>query len=440
VASNLFKRGFMSLIATQFFGAANDNILKGVLIFMVVDGAWSETLGNGGQGIVSFCFTLPFILLSGFAGQFADRNSKRSVSVVVKIVEIPIALIGLLGFWIGSLWITMAALVALSCQSSFFGPAKYGMIPELVPDRDLSRANGTINMMTNIAVIIGTLASGVIADAYSPLPNADGVVTRDAVMWLPGVVLVLIALAGLACVVFLPKLKPGDEHLQYKFNPVTPYVTALREMAGSPLLMVTIAWAYFYFLAGIALLIIPEYTIVLKSYAVTRTEASILLGVIGVAIGAGSAVAGLISGHRIQPKLIPIGAIGLTVFFILLGVVPPALPNMEPNVRIALSSISGFIFGAGFFAGFYIIPLQAMLQHLSPVDERGRFLGAANGISFIFLALGSLLYFAIRPLFGPADGGEPQRIFLVSGLLMFVAAVFFLFTLRRAFFGANAVR
>ena len=139
--SKLLDRGFLSLIATQFFGAANDNILKGVLIYMVIDGAWAGPARPGGQGIVSVCFTLPFILLSGYAGQFADRNSKRYVSVLVKLLEIPIALSradGILdGPTCGSRWL---ALVALTCQSAFFGPAKYGMIPELVDIAAISAA------------------------------------------------------------------------------------------------------------------------------------------------------------------------------------------------------------------------------------------------------------------------------------------------------------
>ncbi len=157
-----------------------------------------------------------------------------------------------------------------------------------------------------------------------------------------------------------------------------------------------------------------------------RAEASVLLGILGVAIGLGSVSAGLISGHRIEPRLIPIGAAGITVFFVLLGTVEPSLPALPTKIRVAFSSVGGFIFGAGVFAGFYIIPLQAMLQKLSPDDERGRFLGTANAISFSFLAVASLLYWIIKPLFI----GAPQRIFLVSAALMLVGAVFFLVKLR----------
>ncbi|MCZ6837393.1 MAG: MFS transporter [Planctomycetota bacterium] len=417
--SNLFKRGFLSLILTQFFGAANDNILKMVLTFMVIDGAWAGRLGAGGQGIVGLCFTVPFILLSGYAGQFADRNSKRYVSVLVKMVELPIALLALVGFWTGNLWITLGALVALTCQSAFFGPAKYGMIPELVEERDLSRANGSINMMTNIAVIVGTMAGGKIADLYSP-QAASGGTTADPVLWMPGVAMFLVAVAGLGSVMLLTKLEPGDRDLKYNPNPLAIYIVAIREMKKTNLFLVMMAWGYFYLLAGLALLIIPEYTMVL---GISRTEASYLLGAMAIAIGIGSAAAGLISGHRIEPRLIPVGAFGLSLFFLLMGVVTPSFIN-----------VMIFISGAGFFAGFYIVPLQALLQKLSPDSERGRFLGTANAVSFGFLSVASVMYWIIRPAFtGPTPGttDQPQRIFIICSVLMILGTGFFLFHMRR---------
>ncbi|NND99115.1 MAG: MFS transporter [Pirellulaceae bacterium] len=415
--SNLAKRGFLSLISSQFFGAMNDNILKGILTFMVIDGAWAGQLGRGGQGIVGMFFTIPFILLSGYAGQIADRYSKRKVLIGVKIAEIPIAIVALAGFWTGNLWITLASLILLTCQSSFFGPAKYGMIPELVEDSDLSRANGTINMMTNIAVIVGTLAAGFISDLYSPQNIGT------AIPWLPGATLTIVALLGLGAAVFMTPLHPGDRDLQWDWNPFSTYIDAVSEMSKSRLLMVMLAWGYFYLLAGLALFIVPEYTVVL---GVNRAEASVLLGVMGIAIGIGCAVAGLISGHRIETRLIPIGAVGLVLFFALLALVPPSLPNLRPMVRVALSSVSLFIFGAGFSAGFYIVPLQALLQKMSPDDERGRFLGTANACSFTFLTIAAGLYAVIRPAFGDS----PQYIFLICSLLMAAGAGYFLWKLR----------
>jgi len=416
VRTTLLNRGFVSLIVTQFLGAANDNILKVVLTYMVIDGTWKGRLGTGGQGIVGLCFTIPFIVLSGYAGQFADRNSKRYVAVLMKVLEIPIAIIAMIGFWTGELWTTLVALIALCCQSAYFGPAKYGMIPELVHDEELSRANGTINMMTNIAVIGGTLAAGVLTDLYDPQAAQGGGPTPDPMPWMPGVVMVAVALAGLVSVLFLTRLQPGDRNLRYDLNPFGTYITALLEMANTPLLMVALAWGYFYLLAGFGLLIIPEYTVVL---GITPARASILLGIMGLAIGLGSVVAGFISGRHIEPRLIPVGSIGMSVSFVLLGMVPPTFHNA-----------ASFIAATGFFAGFYIVPFQALLQYLSPDDERGRFLGTANGISFTFLAIASGVYWMIRPAFGT----QPQKIFLLCAALMVGGSAFFLVRLRRALF------
>lgn len=424
-------RGFVALVVTQFLGAVNDNILKGVLIYMVIDGAWTGRLGAGGQGIVSLCLTLPFILLSGIAGEYADRFSKRSVSVVMKIAEVPIALVAMAGFMTGNLWVTMIALLALSSQSAIFGPAKYGMIPELVKPTNLSRANGLINMMTNLAVIVGTLGAGVISDAYSPLPSNPA----EPNLLLPGAVILAVAFAGVASVLFLTRLPAGDPTVRYSRNPFTAYISAMRKMAESPLLLIALADGYFYFLAGLALLILPEYTIVLQAYHVSRAEVSILLGILGIAIGIGSAVAGFVSGDRIRPVLIPIGAIGLMVFFLLLGTVPPTLPDLpvtwSPIWRIVLSSHSVLILGAGVSAGFYIIPLQSLLQHRSPAAERGRFLGTASAISFMFLTLAAIIYPIIRPAFTRSDLVQhPEKIFLVCAGLMFAGIVYFLWRLR----------
>lgn len=426
--SNLFKRGFLGLTITQFFGAANDNILKIVLTFMVVNGAWAGKLGDGGQGIVGACFTIPFILLSGYAGQLADRYSKRSVSIAVKCAELPIALLAMYGFWSDNLWVTMAALVALTCQSAFFGPAKYGMIPELVAEGDLSRANGTINMMTNIAVIVGTLVGGWVSDLYSPqaaeqVADVAATAVAEPVLWLPGAALSIFAILGILSVLMLQRLPAGDKNLKFDWNPFAIYIDSIREMSKTRLLMVMMAWGYFYMLAGIALFIIPEYSSILN---ISRLEASVIMGIMGVAIGLGCAAAGLISGHRIEPRLIPIGAAGLAIFFFLLGTVPPSLPDMGMYVRVVFSNVGLFVFSAGFFAGFYIIPLQALLQKLAPDNERGRFLGTANAVSFAFMTVSAALYASIAGLFG----NQPQRMFVLCSILMVIGACFFLYRLR----------
>lgn len=407
----LARRGFLSLLCTQFFGAANDNILKQVLTFMVATGLWAQQLGAGGQAYVALIFTLPFIFLSGFAGQVADRFSKQRVMVIVKLAEVPIAAVAMVGLLAGNLSLTLAALLLLGIQSAFFGPAKYGVIPELVDDGDLSRANGTLNMLTNIAIIAGTIVAGPVADRYHPRPDDHGVIA-EAMHWLPGVVLLLVAALGVASILFMPRLEAQAPDLRYDFNPFATYVSTLREMRGTPLLVVTLAWAAFYLVGMMALLILPEYE---RLLAITYEQTGYLLGALAVSIGVGSAIAGLVSGHAIRPRLVPVGAAGMSVFFLLLGTLRPTFLN-----------VGVLLCGAGIFAGFYMVPLQALLQKLSPDDERGRFLGTANALSFCCSTAGAAIFWIAANRFGmPAN-----RIFLVCAALIIAWTAWAMLRLR----------
>lgn len=401
---SLLGQGFSSLLTTQFLGAANDNILKQVLIFMVTEGLWRDALGRGGQSIIALCLTLPFVLLSGYAGQLNDRISKQRVAVWMKIAEIPIVAVAGLGLWMGQLYLTLIAFIFMSIQSTMFSPAKYGMIPELVKGTELSRANGMINMLTNIAIIIGTMIAGPVSDRFFPnKPRADGTLP-EAVHWLPFAVMVAFALAGVVAVMFLPRLKSQNEKLRFDFNPFTTYWHSVREMARGPILLVAVSWSYFYLIGMMAILLVPEYKGVL---GIGFTEASYLLGVLAVSIGVGSALAGLLSGDRIEPRLVPVGAVGLTVFLFLLGVVKPHY-----------QSVAFFLGGAGISAGLYLVPLQALLQELAPDETRGRFLAAANAMSSIFMSIGAGVTWISRALMEDAN-----RSFLVCAAFSAIAAV-----------------
>lgn len=412
----LFNRGFSALLVTQFFGAVNDSVLKQVIILAVASGGiWAHQLGAGGQAYVALCLTVPFILLSGIAGQVADRISKSRITVWAKVVEVGIAAVALGAFLAGSLWACLLAMVLLATQSAFFGPAKYGMIPEVVSDQLLSQANGTINMLTNLAIIGGTLAAGLVYGAYVAGTGGPSAVAaaNPALLWVPGLVLVGIALIGLIPALCIPRLRTFDQSLPIDFNPFRPYLKALREMAESSLLLVALAWSFFYLLGMMALLVLPDFSGLLE---ISPEMNNNLLGVLGITIGIGSVAAGFISGKHIEPRLIPVGAVGMTLFFILLGVGP-----------LGFWWVAALLGGAGFFAGFYIVPLQALLQHLSPPDERGRFLGTANALSFLFSSIGAILVRVLRKdLALPAN-----QVFLVIGALAFTGSGVLLWRIRK---------
>jgi acyl-[acyl-carrier-protein]-phospholipid O-acyltransferase/long-chain-fatty-acid--[acyl-carrier-protein] ligase len=221
-----------------------------------------------------------------------------------------------------------------------------------------------------------------------------------------------IAALGLLAALPIPRLKPMDPDLGINWNPFSVYSHAVRDMAGSHLLLVALAWAFFYMIGMLAILILPDYRDLLQ---VSPTKASVLLGILGVSIGIGSVSAGLISGKHIEPRLIPLGAVGMTLFFALLGLTP-----------LSFWLVAALLAGAGIFAGFYIVPLQALLQHLSPDDERGRFLGTANALSFVASSLGSLIFLLARSKLGMAS----NHVFLICAGLAILGSGILIWKLR----------
>ncbi len=394
------RGGLSVLLTVQFMGAANDNILKGLLSFSVIRGIWAGRLGDGGQGLIALCLFVPFILFSGWAGPLADQQSKRSIAAVMKIIEVPLAALAGIGFLIGNLWLTLASMVLLATQSTFFSPAKYGMIPELVPSAAVSRANGILNLATNLAVIVGMLAAGFVSDHFAP-PMVVPLEVQQPL--LPGMVLSGVAMAGVVAVVFLPKLRPQEPTARVPINPFASYIATLRAMRSTPFLPAAIAWGLFYLLATLSLLIVTELG---DPLGVSDTAISILLAAIGVSVGFGSLLSGFLSRGSVRLDISRWGAVLLTVTFILAGVL-----HMNYGWTLAVFCAIGLA------AGLYAVPLQSYIQVLPPSSIRGRVLATSGAISFGFMALGSLGYWLVRPGFGD----QPRGIFVICGVIAAVA-------------------
>ena len=406
----LANRGFLSLIFTQFFGAANDYLLKTVLTYgLAAAGIWKSALGEGGHVYPAYCLVVPFFLFCVIAGQVADRYSKREVAIWVKKAEVVFALLALIGFWLGNFWFCLLAMMLLGIQSAFFNPVKYGLIPELVETKQLSRANGLINMLTNLAAIIASVFGGVLYVLYRG-DNKD-VTSPEGMLWLPGGVMVLVSVLGLVAVHQMPKLKAASPEGKIRFNPFTPFFSTLTEMkrSGTPILIIAILWSIFYLIAYTVMLILPDYTNVLN---IEEDKLGYyLLGPLGISIGIGCAFAGWVSGDRIQPRFVPIGAIGLTVCFFLLGTAPA-------EVWI----VTAYTVLAGLFAGIYIVPLQALLQKLAPKESRGRIIGTAGALSAVFEVVGIGIFQASKQMFNM----DSQQVFLIlSGVGLLATLVFY---------------
>jgi len=384
------NRAFAFLLGAQFCGALNDNLLRYFLSFSVATGGiWAGELGRGGQGWVGLAMALPFLMISGFAGQTADRKSKTTLAQALKKVEIYIAAVAAVGLLSGSLVLTFVAFFLLASQSAYFGPTKYGLIPELNQSQYLSLANGWINATTHLSAIIGM---GLAGPLYALWANGGE-------NWAPGGVLIALAYLGWRMANHIPYQKPQAPHLISSFGWFKPYKDAFSAMQAGPGFLIAGCWAGFYLLAGLALLFLPDWPALL---GISQAAGSLLLAILGGSIGIGSALAGLLSGSNIRTNLIPLGATGMAIAFLALGLIPPTF-----------TTTAGLLFLGGISSGFYVVPLQAALQYLAPEAERGRFLGAANMLSWTAIALASVLFLILRKYCDVA----PHRIPLVTGLL-----------------------
>ena len=397
----IMTKGFNALLVTQFLGAANDNLLKQLIALQVVAGVWAGELGNGGQGIITLYFTLPFLLFSGWAGQLADRYSKQKLSQWVKIFEIFLGLGVICALWFQSLWLAIAMLILLGFQSTIFGPAKYGMIPELFPEQLLSKANGALNMLTNISIIFGAFIGGCFSDGY------------PAHRLLPGLVVLVIALSGFTSSMFLEKLPAQDPSVKLTKNPFQPYTSSLKVMSKlHHLLSVMFGWAFFNFIGILVLMSILDFKVILE---ISDTQTSLLNLFLVVGIAFGSLMAGLLSKDRIRLGLVPIGAAGITLFLLILG-----FSNLS-HIFVIICLV--FL---GVFGGFYTVPLQAFIQAKAPLELRGRILGTTNFMSFVFIGIGGGLYWFMRSKVHM----DVQPMLVIYGALMLIEALYLVWRLR----------
>ena len=394
MSKKVFSRGFNALLIVQFMGACNDNVLKQIIALQIVGGIWKDALGEGGQGIITLLFTLPFLLFSGWSGQIADRTSKQRLTVWVKIAEIFLGLVALYSLSVQNLTLSIITLMLLALQSTVFGPAKYGLIPELIPSHQLGQANGILNLFSNLAVILGAVIAGILSDHYPE----QGI--------LPGMVILFIAVVGFLASRWITPVPAFDSSVRLSANPFSPYIKSLGLMyRRRQLMVIALGWAFFWLIGIMVLQAILDFKPLLN---LSDKQTSMLNIPIIVGIGTGSALAGFLSRDRIRTGLVPIGAAGLILFLVLTSL---------SELSYSLSWI--YLTVLGIFGGLYIVPLQALLQAKAPAKLRGRILGTTNFLSFSFIALGGGLYWFLR---GNLQLDVQQMLLFCCVLMVFCAA------------------
>src|SRR3979490_2667760 len=214
-----WRLGFWSLIVTQFQGAFNDNALKFLVIYLIVERDFPVAARDQLVLLVGALFALPYILFSLAGGYLADRDSKRSVTIGTKIFEIGVMIFALASLAAGNLAMECAAVFLISTQGALFGPSKYGLLPELLPVSELSWGNGVIELGTFIAAITATMAAGFLAVAF-----------RGRQAW-SGVILLAFTLCGLFVSFGISRVPAADPARKFRTNPFADFGGQLRIIA-----------------------------------------------------------------------------------------------------------------------------------------------------------------------------------------------------------------
>jgi MFS family permease len=412
-------RAFVGLAATQFLGAFNDNVFKQLVLLLLVAvpvaaAAEGEPNARDLQWLGLFAFSFPFVLFSGYAGFLSDRFGKRTVIVLSKVAEIVVMAVGVASFAAYAAWglatPTVAMLVGVTflmgMQSAFFGPGKYGILPEMLRHDDLPAANGIMIMTTFLAIILGLALAGVLMTVYG---------TR---LWVAGQYCVVIAVAGTCSSLLMRKVAPASAGLRFRLDALA----VPREIRGllardRQLCYALVASTLFWLTAA---LVQPSVNALgMLQLKVGEWWTSLLVTVISVGIAAGSLVAGLVSGGTANPRVLRGGAIGIAACLFILAI--PGGPNrqlLDYWGSLAMLTL------AGVFTGMFAVPLQVFLQARPPDADKGRMIATQNLFNWIGILASAGIYYGGNWLLERA-GWPPSGMFAMTALFMLPVAIFY---------------
>ena len=389
----LSSRSFRSFVTTQFLGAFNDNAFKQLVVLVAVD------LKLGGHGDYVFVaqglFALPFVLFSGFAGNLADRLSKTRIILWAKVAEIAVMALGTVAFFLGDISLLLFTLFLMGTQSAFFGPAKYGILPQMLRRHVLSRANGIVLTTTFLAVILGMAVAGDLKERFPESLHA------------PGVVYVLLALLGTATALGIRRLPPVERGLSLRrpFGDLWP--TFRRIAQDRSFILVIFAHSTFWFLGAVMQITVVEYG---KGFLELGDRGtSFLLVSLSLGLAAGGILGGRLSRDSIRFALTRWGMLATMLSLTALSLVPRGEEVLAHVVLFALG-VSGSVFA---------LPLQTYIQQRPPEGEKGRVVAAANFSNWVFISL-SAAYIKGADLVLPGVRWVPVTLAVITLLLALV--------------------
>ncbi len=410
---------FSPMFWTQFAGAFNDNFFKNALVMLVTYGG-ATVFGLDAAAVVALAsalFILPFFLFSATAGQLADRYEKSMLIRRIKLVEIGIMVVAALGFAAGRAEVLLLVLFAMGTQSAFFGPVKYGILPQLLDDEDLVGGNALVELATYLAILGGTILGGVLVN------QTIGGVPGTAII---GVGVIVVALIGWWTSKGVPDCPAEQPDLEVQWEPVRPTLKIIAMARRKrPIWLAIGGITWFWGFGAVLLALFPPYT--KEVLHADEAVATLFLAAFSLGIGAGSILCERLSKHRLELGIVPIGSIGMSLFAFDLWWVgtPWTLPDTTPllslsefvarqgGVRILIDLV-----GLAMAGGLFIVPLYTFLQTRAEDGERSRIIAANNILNSAFMVVASLGLLVVQGM-----GWSVTSVFgLLAALNVVVAA------------------
>ena len=409
----LRQRRFAPFFWTQFSGAANDNLFKFAFTVMVTYQLQVSWMPPAMAGLViGALFILPFLLFSATSGQLTDKYDKTRVIRFVKNLEIAIMLLAAWGFWSDDAAILLACTFLMGLHSTVFGPVKFAYLPQVLSERELTGGNGMVEMGTFVAILLGNVAGGIIV----AIPD----VGRQDV----AIACVLLALVGRGLAQLIPSAPATDPGLKINWNPVTETWRNLKLAHGNIVVfrsLLGISWMWFF-----GAVFLSQFPSLAKDVLHGNEQvASLLLVVFSIGIGTGSLLCEVLSRRHVEIGLVPLGAIGMSVFAVDLyfasrGLAPSAALTLSQFVAApAHWRVMADLALLSMFAGLYSVPMYALIQLRSQPTHRARIIAANNILNALFMIGSSIIAGVLLKL-----GATIPQIFLLVGLANAVVALY----------------
>jgi 1-acyl-sn-glycerol-3-phosphate acyltransferase len=411
--SLLKQRRFAPFFWTQFSGAANDNLFKFAFTVMVTYQLSVEWLPPTMAGLViGALFILPFLLFSATSGQLTDKYDKTVMIRFVKNLEIVVMLLAAYGFVSNSVPVLLACTFLMGLHSTLFGPVKFAYLPQVLSERELTGGNGMVEMGTFVAILLGQVAGGLLV----AMPEVGH---QDVAM-----ACVALAVVGRVIAGGIPTAPATDPALKINWNPVSETWRNLTLAHGNPVVfrsLLGISWMWFF--GAVFLSQFPS----LAKEVLHGDErvASFLLVIFSIGIGTGSLLCEVLSKRHVEIGLVPLGAIGMSVFsmdlYFALNHLAPAAPmgvgtfvGQAPHWRVMADLML-----LSLFAGLYSVPMYALIQLRSQPTHRARIIAANNILNALFMIGSSVIAGTLLK-----SGFTIPQIFLLTGIANAVVALY----------------